>query len=177
MLPGTNRIRGGWYGFCGHYFTTGSCPSPYTLPRVDARGFPVRPADGRPIDNLGRPVDSLGRPVDRAGALLLAPDGTPLSRAPRTRMCEDQVPERFGIDAVTQAPGTAAAGADPQAHRLLLHQPHAHQRRRGPARLLPPRPARLLRHVLRHRGVLLMLAEIGIAAAALIAGVSGAWSP
>jgi len=101
-VPGTNRIRGGWYGFCGHYFTTGSCPSPYILPRVDARGFPVRPADGRPIDNLGRPVDALGRPVDRAGALLLAPDGNPLARAPRTRMCEDQVPERFGIDAVTQ---------------------------------------------------------------------------
>jgi hypothetical protein len=101
-VPGTNRIPGGWYGFCGHYFTTGSCPSPHTLPRVDARGFPVRPADGRPIDNLGRLVDSLGRPVDRAGAPLQAPDGSRLARAPRTRMCEDQVPERFGVDAVTQ---------------------------------------------------------------------------
>jgi hypothetical protein len=101
-LPGTERIRGGWYGFCGHYFTTGSCPGPYELPRVDARGYPVRPADGRPIDNLGRLVDGLGRPVDRAGALLLAPDGSPLARAPRTRLCEDQARQRFEIDVVTQ---------------------------------------------------------------------------
>jgi hypothetical protein len=101
-LPGTNRIRGGWYGFCGHYFTTGSCPGPYELPRIDARGYPLRPHDGRPIDDLGRLVDGLGRPVSQAGALLLAPDGTPLPRAPRTRLCEDQVPQRFGVDAVTQ---------------------------------------------------------------------------
>jgi hypothetical protein len=101
-VPGANRIRGGWYGFCGHYFTTGSCPGPYTLPRIDARGFPVRPADGHPVDNLGRPVDALGQPVDGRGALLRAPDGSPLARAPRTRMCEDQVPARFEVDAVTQ---------------------------------------------------------------------------
>jgi len=101
-VRGTAKIRGGWFGFCGHAWTTGSCPSPFTLPRVDARGYPVRPADGLPVDNLGRPIDALGRPVDGAGRLLLAPDGTELPRAPRTRMCEDQVPERFGIDAVTQ---------------------------------------------------------------------------
>ena len=101
-LPGTERIGGGWYGFCGHYFTTGSCPGPYKLPRIDARGYPVRPADGRAVDNLGRTVDALGRPVDPVGALLLAPDGTPMPRAPRTRLCEDQVPGRFDVDAVTQ---------------------------------------------------------------------------
>ena len=100
--PGTNRIAGGWFGFCGHYFTTGSCPGPYELPRIDARGHPLRPADGRPIDDLGRTVDGLGRPVNEAGALLLAPDGALLPRAPRTRLCEDQVSERFDIEAVTQ---------------------------------------------------------------------------
>ncbi len=100
--PARTASAGGWYGFCGHYFTTGSCPGPYELPRIDARGHPLRPADGRPIDDLGRTVDALGRPVDDAGALLLAPDGTPLPRAPRTRLCEDQVPERFDIEAVTQ---------------------------------------------------------------------------
>lgn len=99
---GANRIRGGWFGFCGHTWTTGSCPGPYTLPRVDARGFPVRPADGRPIDNLGRLIDAMGRPVDATGAPLRAPDGALLPQAPRTRMCDDQVPARFGIDAVTQ---------------------------------------------------------------------------
>jgi hypothetical protein len=101
-LPGTNRIAGGWYGFCGHYFTTGSCPGPYELPRIDARGFPVRPADGRPVDNLGRLVDALGRPADEAGAALLAPDGSFLPRAPRTRLCEDQARRRFDVDVVTQ---------------------------------------------------------------------------
>jgi hypothetical protein len=101
-IAGTNRIRGGWYGFCGHYFTTGSCPGPHELPRIDARGFPLRPSDGRPIDDLGRLIDAHGRPVGREGQLLLAPDGTPLPRAPRSRMCEEGVPRRFGIDAVTQ---------------------------------------------------------------------------
>jgi hypothetical protein len=101
-VRGAERIRGGWYGFCGHYFTTGSCPSPDALPRVDARGYPVRPSDGRPIDDLGRLIDALGAPVDRGGGPLLAPDGSPLPRAPRTRLCEDWVPERHGVDAVTQ---------------------------------------------------------------------------
>jgi len=101
-VRGTARIRGGWFGFCGHTWTTGSCPSPFTLPRVDVRGYPVRPADGLPVDNLGRLIDSLGRPVDREGERLRAPDGTPMPRAPRTRLCEEQVPERFDIDAVTQ---------------------------------------------------------------------------
>lgn len=101
-LPGTEKIPGGWYGFCGHYFTTGSCPGPYELPRIDARGFPVRPADGRPVDNLGRLIDALGRPVDEAGNPLLAPDGAALPRAPRTRLCEDQARRRFDVDVLTQ---------------------------------------------------------------------------
>ncbi|MGD9695497.1 MAG: hypothetical protein AB7V42_07555 [Thermoleophilia bacterium] len=99
---GTARIKGGWFGFCGHTWTTASCPAPYNLPRIDARGYPVRPGDGRPIDNLGRLVDALGRPIAADGRLLTGPDGAPLPRAPRTRLCEDQVPERFGVDAVTQ---------------------------------------------------------------------------
>ena len=47
-LRGTERTSAGWFGFCGHTWTTGSCPSPFTLPRVDAQGYPVRPSDGRP---------------------------------------------------------------------------------------------------------------------------------
>ena len=99
---GAGRIRGGWYGFCGHTWTTGSCPSPFSLPRIDARGFPVRPADGRPVDNLGRLIDALGRPLDAAGAPLPGPDGGVLPPAPRTRVCEDWVPERYGVDTVLQ---------------------------------------------------------------------------
>ena len=67
------------------------------MPTIDAGGFPVRPSDGRPIDDLGRPIDAHGRPVGRDGQLLLAPDGIPLPRAPRSRMCEESVPRSFGV--------------------------------------------------------------------------------
>lgn len=90
------------FHLCGHIWTTGSCPSPLGRPRVDKSGLPLRPADGRPIDNLGRRVDGQGFPIDESGRRLLAPDGSPLARAPRTRLCEDWVPERFGINARTQ---------------------------------------------------------------------------
>jgi hypothetical protein len=90
------------FHFCGHIWTTGSCPAPYELPRIDANGYPLRPADGRPIDNLGRLVNAVGLPVNERGRRLLDPDGRPLERAPRTKICEDWVPERFGIEAVTQ---------------------------------------------------------------------------
>jgi hypothetical protein len=90
------------FHFCGHIWTTGSCPSPYVLPRIDRHGLPLRPKDGRPVDNLGRLVDADGFPVDELGTRLAGPDGELLERGPRTRVCEDWVPERFGIDAVTQ---------------------------------------------------------------------------
>jgi hypothetical protein len=76
------------YHFCGHVFTTGSCPHPTGLPRVDRNGFPLRAADGHPVDDLGRPIDKAGRPVDAQGHVLLDPDGNPLPSAPRTRVCE-----------------------------------------------------------------------------------------
>jgi hypothetical protein len=90
------------YHFCGHIFTTGSCPTPYRLPRIDRQGYPLRPKDGKPIDNLGRLVNANGYPVNAAGERLRGPDGEPLAPGPRTRICEDWVPERFRIDAVTQ---------------------------------------------------------------------------
>jgi hypothetical protein len=90
------------FHFCGHIWTTGSCPTPYRLPRIDRRGYPLRPRDGRPIDNIGRLVDSEGYPVDETGQRLVGVDGQPLERGPRTRICEDWVPEQFGVDVVTQ---------------------------------------------------------------------------
>ena len=90
------------FHFCGHIWTTGSCPSPLGIPRIDRNGYPLRAQDGRPIDNLGRLVDAEGYPVDDAGQRLLGPDGEPLERAPRTRICEDWVPERFQIEAKIQ---------------------------------------------------------------------------
>jgi hypothetical protein len=76
------------YHFCGHIYTTGSCPHPTGLPRIDAHGFPLRARDGHPIDDLGRPVNAAGQPVDAHGNPLLDPDGNPLPPAPRTRVCE-----------------------------------------------------------------------------------------
>ena len=86
------------FHFCGHTYTTGSCPHPTGLPRIDAKGLPVRAVDGRPVDDLGRLVDRLGRPVDEKGNLLRDPDGNPLPKAPRTRICEAAAHE-FGFRA------------------------------------------------------------------------------
>jgi len=84
--------------FCGHTYTTGSCPHPTGLPRVDQRGFPLRAADGHPVDDLGRPIDKAGRPVDARGRPLRDPDGNPLPPAPRTRVCQGAARE-FGFRA------------------------------------------------------------------------------
>lgn len=90
------------FHLCGHIWTTGSCPSPNRFPRIDRLGYPIRVSDGKPVDNLGRLVDADGFPVDAAGERLRGPDGEALERGPRTRICEDWVPEQFGISAVTQ---------------------------------------------------------------------------
>ncbi len=75
------------FHFCGHIYTTASCPHPVGLPRIDRNGFPLRAADGKPVDDLGRPVDELGRPVNADDELLRDPDGNQLPPAPRTRVC------------------------------------------------------------------------------------------
>jgi hypothetical protein len=85
------------YHFCGHTYTTGSCPHPTGLPRVDARGMPLRAKDGVPIDNLGRPIDGEGRPLDEDGRLLRDLAGRPLPSAPRTPVC-NEVERRFGFN-------------------------------------------------------------------------------
>ena len=62
-VRGSERTRAGWFGFCGHTWTTGSCPSPFTLPRVQRARLSAaplrRPAGGQP----GPP----GRRARRAG--------------------------------------------------------------------------------------------------------------
>ena len=75
------------FHFCGHIYTTASCPHPTGLPRIDARGLPLRAKDGAPIDDLGRRIDSEGRPVDESGRLLRDPDGRALPVATRTTVC------------------------------------------------------------------------------------------
>jgi hypothetical protein len=73
--------------FCGHTYTTGNCPHPTGLPRVDRNDYPLRASDGHPVDDLGRPIDRQGNPVDAHGLLLREPDGEPLSPAPRSKVC------------------------------------------------------------------------------------------
>jgi hypothetical protein len=75
------------YHFCGHIYTTDSCPHPTGLPRIDAKGFPLRAKDGRRVDDLGRLIDKQGRPVDEDGELLRDPGGRPLPVATRTKLC------------------------------------------------------------------------------------------
>jgi hypothetical protein len=87
------------YHFCGHIFTTDSCPHPLgrALPRIDRAGFPVRPKDGRRVDNLGRLVNKRGEPVAENGTKLRDPDGRPLPPAPRTKLCEEWVQREYGM--------------------------------------------------------------------------------
>jgi hypothetical protein len=84
------------FHFCGHIYTTDSCPHPTGLPRVDARGLPLRAADGHRVDDLGRLIDRDGRPVDEKGNLLTDLDGRALPSASRTPVCE-AVADRFGF--------------------------------------------------------------------------------
>jgi hypothetical protein len=85
------------FHFCGHLYTTDSCPHPTGLPRIDRRGYPLRALDGHPLDDLGRLIDDNGRAVDEDGRLLTDADGRPLPVASRTRVC-DGVADRFGFD-------------------------------------------------------------------------------
>jgi hypothetical protein len=85
------------YHFCGHIYTTDSCPHPTGLPRIDRRGLALRAKDGRPVDDLGRPVDSDGRALDEQGNVLTDLDGRPLPKASRTPVC-DAVAETYGFE-------------------------------------------------------------------------------
>jgi hypothetical protein len=76
------------YHFCGHIYTTDSCPHPTGIPRIDSRGYPLRARDGKRVDDLGRVVDRNGNPVDDDGNPLTDPDGRRLPRATRTPVCK-----------------------------------------------------------------------------------------
>jgi hypothetical protein len=92
---------GPYTNFCGHTFTTGNCPHPTGLPRIDRRGRPLRARDGKPVDDLGRVIDGRGFPVDRRGRRLRGPDGTLLPAAPRTPVCKATARE-YGIETRVQ---------------------------------------------------------------------------
>ncbi len=74
--------------FCGHTYTTGNCPHPTGLPRVDAHDRPLRASDGHPVDDLGRPINAQGYPLNAQGEVLREPDGEPVPPAPRSMVCQ-----------------------------------------------------------------------------------------
>ena len=84
------------YHFCGHIYTTDSCPHPTGLPRIDSKGRPLRAKDGHRVDDLGRLVDLAGDPVDETGERLTDAEGVPLPAASRTPVCQ-AVEEQFGM--------------------------------------------------------------------------------
>ena len=96
-----NRDANAYTNFCGHTYTTGSCIHPYGLPRIDSKGYPIRPSDGRRVDNIGRLVNERGQPVHEDGSLMRDPDGIPLPPAPRTKICQ-QTGKEYGFEAHLQ---------------------------------------------------------------------------
>jgi hypothetical protein len=120
--------------FCGHTFTTGSCIHPLgpDLPRIDIHGYPLRPADGVPIDNLGRPVNGRGEPIGHDGKVLHDPDGRPLPPAPRTRICE-RTADRYGFK--PHLDGSWYRCCDGHVRRLLDCCGYVHDRINGDAAL------------------------------------------
>jgi hypothetical protein len=84
------------YHFCGHIYTTDSCPHPTGLPRIDSKGRPLRARDGHRVDDLGRLIDAHGNPVDEDGARLTDAEGAPLPAASRTSICK-AVGEEIGF--------------------------------------------------------------------------------
>ena len=97
------------YHFCGHTFTTGSCPHPQ---RAAADRRPRLPAAAR---TASRSTTSAGRSTTRASrstataSVKRDPDGRPLPPAPRTKVC-DEVGERSSASTPrSTAAGTGAA--------------------------------------------------------------------
>jgi hypothetical protein len=127
-------IEPAYYGFCGHTYTTHHCPGPYFPPRIDRYGYPLRPADGHPVDNLGRPVDADGYALDGSGSLLRGPTGQPVDRAPRTRLCQDWVPEQYGFP--TQFDGAWYRCCGNQIRKLVDCCAHHDRRINGDAALV-----------------------------------------
>jgi hypothetical protein len=120
--------------FCGHIGPTKGCPSPQGAPRIDRHGLPLDKHNGKPIDNLGRPINAAGQPVDAHGQRLIGPDGDPLPAGPRTRLCQDWVPELYGHrDARLQ--GSWYRCCNGQIRKLWDCCSHSHKRINGDAAL------------------------------------------
>jgi hypothetical protein len=120
------------YHFCGHIYTTDSCPHPTGLPRIDSRGRPLRARDGHRVDDLGRLIDPEGMPVDDNGVQLTDAEGAPLPPAPRTPVCK-AVGERYGFS--TQIDGAWYRCCGGHVRKLIDCCSYSHRRINGDASL------------------------------------------
>jgi hypothetical protein len=127
-----NRDAEAYTNFCGHTYTTGSCIHPYGLPRIDSKGYPLRPSDGRRVDNIGRLVNERGQPVHEDGSLMRDPDGIPLPPAPRTKICP-QTGKQYGFEAHLEGAWYRCCGG--RVRKLWDCCAHHHDRINGDAAL------------------------------------------
>jgi hypothetical protein len=116
------------FHFCGHTFTTDSCPHPTGLPRIDSRGFPLRGYDGARIDDLGRRINHAGSPIYDDGSPMRDADDRPLPPATRTRICK-AAGKRFHIS--TQVDGSWHRCCEGHVRRLMDCCTTAHHRING----------------------------------------------
>ena len=151
MAPGDAEA----YHFCGHIYTTDSCPHPTGLPRIDAKGLPIRAKDGRPVDDQGRYIDATGSPVDEDGNVLTDADGTPLPRTSRTPVCVAAADVYGFTPHVDGAWYRCCGGRVRKLVDCCGTMRNRDQRRQGADGLLLPRPQGLLRHVLPDEGQML----------------------
>jgi len=88
--------RAGAHHICGHTFTTGSCPHPYSpSTRIDRFGYPVHPQHGYPVDDVGEIYVSREQ-RRRKVCQAVVPDRYPHTGNPRfgggwSRCCHGQI--------------------------------------------------------------------------------------
>ena len=99
------------YHFCGHIYTTDSCPHPTGLPRIDVKGYPLRAKDGKRIDNVGRVVNTKGQPIDERRRAAARRRRRAARRPRRARGSATRSPSATTSRRAPTAPGTAAAAA------------------------------------------------------------------
>ena len=167
----------GYTNFCGHTWTTGNCPHPTGLPKVDSKGMPLRAHDGQ-RGGRPRPADRLEGPPDRDRT----EDGCSIQMAADTvGAAHAGLPCRVGeYDMQTSIDGSWYRCCGGQVRRLMdccAHTNTPHQRRRGAHRLLLQGPQGVLRDLPRHGRQMLSAAAIALALTALLAGFTGSWSP
>ena len=116
---GRRRRSAGWsrpgeaeaYHFCGHIYTTDSCPHPTGLPRIDSRGLPAARARRPPVDDLGRSSTPTAARSTRTAARSPTPTAGRCRPPPARRVCDVVADRLRHQDRRSTAPGTAAAAA------------------------------------------------------------------